>query len=75
MSDHPNVPARQLQALQTLGRYMTRSERQCMFKRVHRSEDSAVTEAERLRSLGESRARAYRCDECGEWHVGKRRQS
>lgn len=65
-----DLPARQVRAKAELGRYLTRRERQCVFKRAH-TEHSAVQEAKRLHALGEDRIRAYRCDQCGEWHVGR----
>jgi hypothetical protein len=58
-------------SLESLGRYPTRAERQCLFK--HKlTESEALREAVRLRKRGDN-VRAYRCDDCGEWHVGKRR--
>lgn len=50
---------------------MTRSERHCFLKRPL-TEDAASKEASRLRRRTGENIHAYRCDECGEWHVGRR---
>lgn len=64
--------ARQRRAKVERGRYLTRQERSCVFKRRH-VERTALAEARRLQQLGEDRATAYLCA-CGWWHVGKRKQ-
>jgi hypothetical protein len=51
-----------------LGRRMTEKEKACFLKRRH-TEEYALAEVTRQRHLGYP-AHAYRCDDCGEWHVG-----
>lgn len=53
-----------------LGRPMTKREKHCFAKRKFQTEDDAERAAERLRRRGD-RVRKYRCDDCGEWHVGR----
>lgn len=67
------LPLRQLQALDERGRYLNRRERQCVYK-VRHSHASAQREVARLQALGESRIRAYVCDQCEQWHVGRLKQ-
>lgn len=56
----------------TLKRNLTKRERQCMFKRQY-TEEQAMYVARLLNKRQEDRVRAYRCDDCGVWHVGRYR--
>lgn len=42
----------------------------CWGKVAHHKRRDAATEAARLRRLGGGYVHAYRCDNCGEFHVG-----
>ena len=65
------LPDRQARAREELGRYLSRSERACVFK-VQHTQQSAEFETRRLHALGEDRAKPYRCELCKHWHVGRR---
>lgn len=75
------LPARQDRAKRERGRYLSRTERRCLFKQKH-SQASAEHEARRLQGLGEDRAKAYECpnrdcqlaDGRHAWHVGRTAQ-
>jgi hypothetical protein len=53
-------------------RRLTAEEMHCTRKRPL-TEEQADAEVTRLRRKGE-RVRKYRCDYCGEWHVGHQRE-
>jgi hypothetical protein len=57
-----------------LGRNLRRGdERECFLKKKY-TEEAALVEAERWnRKQGERVAHAYRCNACGEWHTGRKR--
>ncbi len=66
------LPERQRTAREQRGRYLNRTERQCVAKRAH-TWQSACTEADRLYAKGETTIRAYQCPQCGQAHVGRTR--
>ena len=63
----PNRWERYVTARYQLGPLVSEGQVVCHLKMRH-SERSAMTEAERLTRKG-FRAKPYRCEECGEWHV------
>lgn len=67
-------PTRQRDARERTGKYLTRRERRCIGKRKH-TMNSAHQEANRLLGLGEERIRAYRCNMCQQWHVGRTKRA